>query len=63
MPKEDMLEQIIRDFRALPDRKIPKNDDNIFGKHKFSVEEKELDLESKNDFDPFLRLPTENIIF
>ncbi len=36
MPKEEMLELIKKEFRTLPDRKILKHDDDIFGKHNFS---------------------------
>ena len=63
MPKEDMLEQIQKDFKALPDRKSLKHDGDIFGKHDFSGEDKELDPDNVTEFDPFKRLPTENILF
>ncbi len=55
MPKEDMLEQIIKEFRALPDRKSLKHDGDIFGKHNFSGEDKELDPDNISQFDPFKR--------
>ncbi len=61
MPKEDMLEQIIRELIALPDRKSLKHDGDIFGKHDFSGEEKEPDPDNKTEFDLFKRVPTENI--
>ena len=63
MPKEDMLEQIIKEFKALPDRKSLKHDGDIFGKHDFSGEDKEHDPDNKTEFDPFKRVPTENILF
>ena len=63
MPKEDMLEQIIKEFRALPDRKSLKHDGDIFGKHNFSSEDKELYPDDKSEFDPFKRVPTEIILF
>ena len=55
MPKEGMLEQIIKEFRALPDRKSLKHDGDIFGKHNFSGEDKDLDVDNITEFDPFKR--------
>ena len=66
MPKEDMLEQIQKEFKALPNRKSLKYDGDIFGKHDFSGKDKDLDLDpdNKTEFDPFKRvLPSENILF
>ena len=57
-----MLEQIEKEFRALPDRKSLKHDGDIFGKHNFSGEDKELDHDDKSEFDPFKRA-TEIILF
>jgi hypothetical protein len=62
MPKEDMLEQIIKEFKALSDRKSLKHDGDIFGKHVFSGEDKEHDPDNKTEFDPFKRV-TESIVF
>ena len=59
MPKEEMVEQIQKEFKLLPDRKSLKHECEIFGKNKFTIEENEIDL----DLDPFKRLPTENILF
>ncbi len=35
MPKEEMLELIKKEYRALPDRKPLKYDEEILGNHKF----------------------------
>ena len=40
MVKEDMLEQIIKDFKTLKDRKILKQDADIFVKNIFTAEDK-----------------------
>ncbi len=56
IPKEDMLEQIIKEFKTLPDRKSLKHDGDIFGKHVFSGENKEHDPDKKAEFDLFKRL-------
>ena len=65
MPKEDMREQIIKELRALSDRKSLKHDGDIFGKHDFSGKDKDLDLDpdNKSEFDQLMRAFTENIIF
>ena len=62
MPKEDMLEQIIKEFKTVPDRKSLKHDGDIFGKHVFSGEEKEHDPGNKTEFDLFKRV-SEIILF
>ena len=56
-----MREQIIKELRALSDRKSLKHDGDIFGKHDFSGEDKEHDPDNKSEFDPFKRVPTEII--
>ncbi len=63
MPREEMLDQITKEYRALPDRKPLKYDEDILGNHKFSSEEKEPDLENKTELDLVKRVPTESIIF
>jgi hypothetical protein len=40
MAKEDMLEQIIIDFKTLKDRKFSKQDADIFAKNIFTAEDK-----------------------
>ncbi len=63
MQKKDMLEQIFEELIALPDRKSLKHDGDIFGKHNFSGEDKELDTDNMTEIDPFKRLTTEITIF
>ena len=60
-----MLEKIKEELIALPDRKPLKYDGegDIFGKHKFSGEDKELAPDNMTEIDPFKRTPTENILF
>jgi len=43
MAKEDMLEQIIIDFKTLKDRKFSKQDADIFAKNIFTAEDKVSD--------------------
>ncbi len=62
MPKEEMLEQINKEYRALPDRKLLKYDEEILGKHKFLNEEKEPDLENKTETD-LVKKATEILYF
>ena len=63
MPKEEMLEQINKEYRALPDRKSLKYDEEILGNYKFSNEEKEPDLENMTELDLSKKIPTESIFF
>jgi hypothetical protein len=59
MVKEEMLELIKKNLKALPDRKPLKHEDDILGKHKFTSECKELDLDN---CDLFKKVPTDIIL-
>jgi hypothetical protein len=63
MVKEEMLEIIKKNLKGLPDRKTLKHEDDILGKHKFTCDNKELDLQNKSEFYPFNKIPKENILF
>ena len=52
MTKEDMLEQIIQELKALPDRKSLKHDDDILKNYKFT---NEIEIDNKIELDSFKR--------
>ena len=59
MPKEDMLELIHKEYKALSDRGNVKNDIDILENYKFYGE---ADAESKNELEPFKKILPDKIL-